>query len=73
MEVRRVLGALQVGMGRIEEKVDGFRRENDRADELHSDHETRIRRLERWMYTMTALAAAGGSAAGTALSKVLGG
>lgn len=71
-EVRSALGHLQVGMGRIEEKVDNLRTENHKADQLHADHEARIRRLERWMYTLTALAAAGGSAVGSALSKALG-
>lgn len=72
-EVRRALGHLQVGMGRIEEKVDGLRSENQKADQLHADHEARIRRLERWMYTLTALAAAGGSAAGSILPRLIGG
>lgn len=72
-ELHSAIGALQVGMGRIEEKVDNLRTDNERADRVHSDHEQRIRRLERWMYTLTALAAAGGSAAGSVLPRVLGG
>ena len=71
-ELRTAIGHLQVGMGRIEEKVDGLRGENQKADALHADHEQRIRRLERWMYTLTALAAAGGSAAGSLMPNLLG-
>jgi hypothetical protein len=35
------------------------------------DHETRIRRLERWQYVATGLAAALGSGAGASIASLL--
>ncbi|RNL63657.1 hypothetical protein EFK50_07900 [Nocardioides marmoriginsengisoli] len=37
------------------------------------DHETRIRRLERWIWLATGAAAAGGGVGGGLLAKVMGG
>lgn len=60
-------------IARLEVKVDGLVGENTKADQLHLDHEQRIRRLERWMFILTGIAAAGGSAAGTIVSRAIGG
>lgn len=51
---------------RIETKLDSF-------IAGHSDHETRIRALERAKWTAAGFAAAGGGAVGTLLTQLMGG
>lgn len=76
-DIRSALGHLQVGMGRIEEKVDGLKGENVKADSLHADHEQRLRVLEavRWKIAgwAAALGAIGGGGVVTVLSRLLDG
>jgi hypothetical protein len=72
-ELRAQLADLRVALARVETTLVGIAKANEGGDELHRDHEDRIRRLEKWMYALTGLAALTGSAAGQILPKMLGG
>jgi hypothetical protein len=52
-------------LARIETKL-------DQALTQHSDHETRIRKLERALWTAAGFAAAGGGAVGALVSNLMG-
>lgn len=45
---------------------------NAAADQLHTDHETRIRGLERWRYALPASLVVNLGSLGTALAALLG-
>lgn len=51
---------------RIETKIDGFL-------QIHTDHETRIRTLEKLLWRASGLAMAMGGAIGTIANQLLGG
>lgn len=64
-------------LARIETKLDAFLAQQTnyetRAQSNHVDHETRIRRLERALWTATGFAAAGGGTLGAIVSQLIGG
>ena len=45
----------------------------DEGDDRHKDHEARLRKLERLIWTAAGAAAAAGGVVGTALTRALGG
>lgn len=67
-DIRRILEAI----ARLETKVEGIGADNVRGDQIHQDHETRLRGLERvrWVIAGACLTVGGGG--GVALSKLLG-
>ncbi|OLF07757.1 hypothetical protein BLA60_25855 [Actinophytocola xinjiangensis] len=69
--------SLEVTVARIETKLDAWNHQQTadaaRAATQHTDHETRIRALERAKWTAAGFAAAGGGAVGTILTKLIGG
>lgn len=68
-DIRIILSAI----ARLETKVDGLTKENEKADELHRELSNRISVLEkfRWLVLGAVAAASGGTA--TVLTKILGG
>jgi hypothetical protein len=62
---------------RIEAKLDAFHTigasHEQRSDQIHADHESRIRRLERSVWLMAGAAAAIGGGAGALLAPLVGG
>ena len=64
---------LRVAMARVETAIGGIVETNKGGDEVHKDHEQRLRRLERWMFLLTGAAATLGSSAGVVVSRLLGG
>lgn len=68
-EVQQIL----VALARVEGKVEAIQADNKRGEDVHRDHESRIRALERvrWMIGGLAFVAGGGSVG--AFVKVLGG
>lgn len=72
-DVNAILLRLSVMEATMTGKLDSLASENLKAEALHTDHEQRIRSLERvrWAAVGVALMLGGGS--GAALSKILGG
>lgn len=58
------LHLLALAVARIEGKLDG-------ALAASTDHETRIRSLERWRWALTGAAAAAGAGSGAAVTSLL--
>ena len=51
--------------------MEGINARNKAADELHKDHEARLRMLERWRYGMPASIILGLGSAGIAIASIL--
>jgi hypothetical protein len=69
--------SVEVRLARIETKLDAMLARmadsETRAQVGHVDHETRLRRLERALWTATGLATAAGGTLGAIVSQLLGG
>lgn len=63
-DLYRVLVDMQGTMSRLTAHIERIDGRNTTADQLHSDHEARLRVLERFRYTLGGLAVFGGLVAG---------
>ena len=72
-ELRAVLADLRVELAEVKGDVKAILGQNVDGEKVHDDHEKRLRRLEHWMFSLTAVAATLGSSAGVVVSKLLGG
>lgn len=68
-DIRRILEAI----ARLETKVEGIGADNVRGEEVHKDHENRLRSLERvrWLIAGACLVAGGGTV--TVVQQIIGG
>lgn len=57
-------------IARVEEQIKGIQRDNEKADEVHKDHETRIRAAEKFRYLLAGALALIGGGAGGLVSKL---
>ena len=65
--------AVLVQLATIGGDVKAILRRLDEGDDRHKDHEARLRKLERLIWTAAGAAAAAGGVVGTALTRALGG
>ncbi len=72
-ELRDALANLRVDLAEVKGDVKAILKQNVDGEKVHDDHEQRLRRLERWMFSLTAVAATLGSSAGVVVSRLLGG
>lgn len=63
-DLYRELVLMRTEVGKALTHIEVINSRNTDADKLHSDHETRIRTLERFRFTLAGLALAGGTAMG---------
>ena len=68
-DIRRILE----GLAEVKAEVRGIRSDNERGEEVHKDHETRLRALERvrWLIAGAGMVLGGGAA--TVAQKILAG
>jgi hypothetical protein len=67
----RELASLRADVGRALESTAILTVRNQAADQLHIDHETRLRTIERFRYSLMGVSSAVGSATGVISSLIL--